>query len=448
MAGRGGPAGPLFGGFRSPHRLWYPHPVSRGNSFAVSMAAAVLALFSRPAGVSAEEFAYKHHVGDKFRILATSVEDVYLDGELASHAEILNRIATEVTAMSGDAATVEALFQVAEQGTGGTDYHLAQEERSVFTRDSMGRLTVARQYYQPTVRNVPYFPGRSLSPGEGWVKDGVEVHDLRPFGVEAPYEIPFKANYRYVGLREWRGREYPAFTVSYTLLKRQQLTVEEAPGLLMGQTRRTRPGERVAPVSVTRASGESRETVYWDPETGQPAASDGNFTLKFEFSDGREAEFRGVSHGEVIEAETMNREDVAAEIEDEIERLGLDGAEVKITPEGVTISIEDIQFAADSARLLPGEQQKLDKIAGILRRYQDRDILVSGHTALAGTAAERQRLSEERASAVAGYLIGEGVRQADRVMTRGFGAERPVADNRTEAGKRKNRRVEITILEN
>jgi outer membrane protein OmpA-like peptidoglycan-associated protein len=98
--------------------------------------------------------------------------------------------------------------------------------------------------------------------------------------------------------------------------------------------------------------------------------------------------------------------------------------------------------------MLPGEEQKLEIIAGILRRYPDRDIMVSGHTALAGTREEQMNLSQQRARAVAEYLISQNVRSADRIVIRGFGAERPIADNSTEEGMRRNRRVEITILEN
>ena len=94
------------------------------------------------------------------------------------------------------------------------------------------------------------------------------------------------------------------------------------------------------------------------------------------------------------------------------------------------------------------EKDKLDRIGAILKRYSDRDILVTGHTALAGSPGGRQTLSEDRAAAVGSYLISAGVRSKERMVYRGFGAEVPVADNATEEGRRKNRRVEITILEN
>jgi outer membrane protein OmpA-like peptidoglycan-associated protein len=121
---------------------------------------------------------------------------------------------------------------------------------------------------------------------------------------------------------------------------------------------------------------------------------------------------------------------------------------VRVVDEGITISLENIQFQADTALMLPGERVKLDKIAEILMRYKDRDIMVGGHTALAGTPEGQMSLSIERASVVAEYLIGKKVRTTDRVVVRGYGADQPIADNRSEAGMKKNRRVEITILEN
>jgi outer membrane protein OmpA-like peptidoglycan-associated protein len=134
------------------------------------------------------------------------------------------------------------------------------------------------------------------------------------------------------------------------------------------------------------------------------------------------------------------------EIAGEIEKIP--DVSVRVSEEGIVISLENIQFDPDSAVLRPGERPKLDRIAEILMKYPDRDILVGGHTALAGNAAGRLQLSLERAGAVADYLLGKKVRTPERVVIRGYGAERPVAGNNTEEGMRRNRRVEITILEN
>jgi outer membrane protein OmpA-like peptidoglycan-associated protein len=172
------------------------------------------------------------------------------------------------------------------------------------------------------------------------------------------------------------------------------------------------------------------------------------FNYLFEFSNRVVVEYRGRAEAEIIESERMDKERIAEEIADEILNLDIPDVTVRVADEGIVISLDDIQFMADTAIMLPGEREKLDIIADILRRYPDRDILVGGHTALAGTAEARQRLSTERASVVADYLIEKNARTPERVVVRGYGAERPRASNNTEKGRRENRRVEIIILEN
>jgi outer membrane protein OmpA-like peptidoglycan-associated protein len=194
--------------------------------------------------------------------------------------------------------------------------------------------------------------------------------------------------------------------------------------------------------------GASDQVVFWNPALGQAAAYQEHFRMVFELSNGVTIEYRGNAEAEIIESEVMDKPQVARDIMEDIVNLGIEDISVRETDEGIVISLENLQFQADSANLLPGEQDKLKKISEILLRYKERDILVGGHTALAGTAQGRTQLSQERASSIAGYLIDNNVRTADRVMVRGYGAERPVADNRTEEGRRRNRRVEITILEN
>lgn len=142
----------------------------------------------------------------------------------------------------------------------------------------------------------------------------------------------------------------------------------------------------------------------------------------------------------------MNRQAVADEVQGKV--ADLQDTQVRVDDRGVTISLENIQFQPDSAELLPSELAKLDRIAGVLQDYPNRDILVTGHTALAGTEEGRQALSRARAQAVAAYLISKGVRRPEQVITAGKGATEPVADNATAGGRKRNRRVEITILEN
>jgi len=391
-----------------------------------------------PQTAECETFEYKHYPGARYRILSVVDEAVFVNGVLSHRAEILNRIAVEVTGVTDDKGRLKAVFQTSERlvyDSSGRNqglpagYQWTREYESVFERDKLGRLTIEPKYFMPVVRDVPVFPGKNLELMESWRAEGHEMHDFRDsFGIEEPYRIPFIANYTYIGERQWEEKTYPAFSVNYRVASR--------PPAVRGQ---------VYPVRIT---GDFDQIVYWDHALGQPVAYEENFRLTFEMSDRNKYEFRGKAKAEFVEAENMDKGQMASEITGEINRLDLPDVSVRVVEEGISISLEDIAFYPDSSVMLPGEFEKLDKIAEILMRYPDRDIMVSGHTALAGTSEGRMRLSVERASAVTDYLLSKNVRSADRIVVRGYGAQKPIADNSTQEGMRKNRRVEITILEN
>jgi outer membrane protein OmpA-like peptidoglycan-associated protein len=141
------------------------------------------------------------------------------------------------------------------------------------------------------------------------------------------------------------------------------------------------------------------------------------------------------------------RERIAEIIHTELEERRITGTDVRATVEGITISLNNIQFLPDSVELAEAEKQKLQNIAVILNEFPDRKILVAGHTALAGSAEGRVRVSGDRARAVADYLIGLGCRTREEITVRGYGAERPLGDPATPAGQALNRRVEITLLD-
>jgi outer membrane protein OmpA-like peptidoglycan-associated protein len=106
-----------------------------------------------------------------------------------------------------------------------------------------------------------------------------------------------------------------------------------------------------------------------------------------------------------------------------------------------------IQFSPDRTELTEAEKAKIREIVPLLLRYPGRRILVEGYTALAGNEAGRLRISTERAQAVADFLVSLNVRRAGEISVRGYGAQRPVGNNATAAGRTMNRRVEITLLD-
>lgn len=137
---------------------------------------------------------------------------------------------------------------------------------------------------------------------------------------------------------------------------------------------------------------------------------------------------------------TVDRSDVevrVAEILDDLEAVP--------EPEGAVVEIPDtVLFDFDSAQLEPGASEVLDGVAEVLVLLEDAPAEVRGHTDAVGDDAYNQQLSEDRAAAVVTYLVEAGVDRAV-LSSEGLGESEPVADNDSESGRARNRRVEVVL---
>ncbi len=399
-------------------------------------------LFVMLKSAESEVFRFKFVEGDSYRINSLVNEDVYLDGALSHTAYITNRISVSVSDVRNEGGRVSArhdcTFMTSERNDN-RRYPWSQQYESIFRRTEDGRYNIAPKYFMPVVRDVPVFPEANIKPGDRWQATGEEAHDFRPvFGLQMPYKVPFTADYVYTGpvrALQKNGKEkiLHHIQVEYTMFF-------NTPQELRRQAR----GSSIYPVSV---KGFSRQQLYWDAEKGFLSHYNEEFRIQLELNTGNVLEYRGTASAEVTENVTLDRERIIREMNEAISRQNIENARVSASDEGITITLENIRFVADSSRLLPGEEKKVRQIAGIIAKYPNNDLLITGHTALAGTASARQKLSEERAEAVAAMFISLGVRKEQNVFTQGLGAERPIAPNDTEENKARNRRVEITILE-
>jgi outer membrane protein OmpA-like peptidoglycan-associated protein len=113
-------------------------------------------------------------------------------------------------------------------------------------------------------------------------------------------------------------------------------------------------------------------------------------------------------------------------------------------PGSTTVSFDRIAFESDSAVLTAESSEQLRDIATILRAYPRASVTVAGHTDSVGSEAANEALSRARADTVAARLTADGM-PSDRVRAEGYGSQKPVADNSTEAGRAQNRRVELEV---
>ncbi|HEX5693590.1 MAG TPA: OmpA family protein [Arenimonas sp.] len=128
------------------------------------------------------------------------------------------------------------------------------------------------------------------------------------------------------------------------------------------------------------------------------------------------------------------------------ERMQGTGVDVVRDGDHITLDMpEAITFAFNSSTLNQRAYGVLDRVADTLREYDQTMIEVAGHTDSIGSDAYNDKLSRERAQAVANYLTSRGI-SGQRLIITGAGERYPIASNDTEAGRAENRRVEMTIV--
>jgi OOP family OmpA-OmpF porin len=109
---------------------------------------------------------------------------------------------------------------------------------------------------------------------------------------------------------------------------------------------------------------------------------------------------------------------------------------------------EKIQFEFDSAKILPVSHDLLNEVAKVIKENpQIKKIEVEGHASAEGADEYNLKLSDKRARSVLEYLTKNAGIAKDMLTSRGYGETRPIADNESDEGREKNRRVEFTITE-
>ncbi|MCR5188136.1 MAG: OmpA family protein [Treponema sp.] len=378
-------------------------------------------------------FLFKHNKGDAVSHVSTVEEEAYLNGRLNNHTQFINRTSTTVKEVEKDGSALIHTHYMTTRNTlvnhSEETLSWGEEDNVRIHRKASGELYDSDNDFLPTVRNIPSFPDYEVTIGESWEKEGLEVHDLRElFSMDQAIQIPFTATYTYTGDTELNGNTLQIIEVYYEFFQDNS------------------NGDYYRNTTYAGASGYAKQKIFWDNKKHDLDHYDEEFQIKMVDFYGNVFLFQGISHGQVTEYKSVNNEENRKKLEKSVKKYRLDNISVKQSDKGLTISLENIQFEADSDRLLPSEQKKLEKIGEILKDFTN-DLLITGHTALRGTASGRQQLSEERAKAVADFLISKGIRDQYHVFTQGKGASDPVASNETEAGRSRNRRVEITIMD-
>lgn len=138
-------------------------------------------------------------------------------------------------------------------------------------------------------------------------------------------------------------------------------------------------------------------------------------------------------------------DDGVPDYRDNCPRLPVASVDAWGCPIATEIDLPGLKFEVNSAKILKSSHAMLDDAAEILRGYDNLQIEIAGHTDDSGSAEHNRQLSRLRAAAVRQYLIDAGI-EVQSLTARGYGEARPIASNKNDADRAKNRRVVLRIL--
>ena len=194
----------------------------------------------------------------------------------------------------------------------------------------------------------------------------------------------------------------------------------------------------------TKAAGEAAEAKRKaDAEAAEvKRQADAEAQRQAELAAAKQEVLRTREEAAKAEAERARKaaEDLRAQLLEQFNRV----LETRDTPRGLIVNMGDVLFDTGKFNLRPEAREKLAKLSGIVLAHSGLNLEIEGHTDSTGSDELNQKLSEQRAGAVRGYLVEQGLTDGS-VTAQGLGKSMPVADNDTAAGRQKNRRVEIIV---
>jgi OmpA-OmpF porin, OOP family len=304
---------------------------------------------------------------------------------------------------------------------------LRSEMKSSFLLDSAWAVSEHSGDPAPLSRGFPSLPAANAVPGDAWEAPGLLIVDPKAAGSWT--KIKTMIGYELKGKTRYDGKD--------ALDLRARFAIRYKPGQ-----------DPDGDPTLQSAEGTREAWIYLDAESLQPLFIREKVSGElFKYSDGTSVQNDGfiLSFFSGGAGRSAARESNKQKLERRLE--GDDKLALREDERGLSLTIKDLRFVADSPELLPGEEERLLGIANALKALPiAQAFLVVGHTADFGTAESQLLLSLERARRVTAALAARGI-DPGRFIVDGKGGTQAIADNSTEDGKALNRRVEIILLD-
>jgi len=363
---------------------------------------------------------------DKYRVIERSDYRIRVNGVYKGHIYNENRGIMEVFREKDGSYTVDGTFYVFEELTKDGSRKASKVDeinRSSFSLYSSGEMIIGRDRSYPLLRSFPNYGNESLKKGNSWLafSEKVVLHN------DTKTVFPVYCEYVYEGVGKYNGVDVHRIRAKYAV-------------------RYNRGDDLDGNENLKNISGTHDVSIIIEVDTGKPVLIRDNMKELHTFIDGGSLEKTGFILTFYKGIAGMEKGQLAERLRDDLDDSILKDVEITESEEGLTLMLNQLHFVADRAVILGEDAPLLDSIAESLKKIEERTFFVKGHTADIGTVESQMSLSLDRALVVVRELVKRGISE-DRFLYIGRGGLDPLADNDTEEGRARNRRVEIVIME-
>jgi len=388
-----------------------------------------------------EIFKFNFQKDDIIIITSNTTQNIYIDEKLAKvwKVENLSKLYVKDFDQNSKTALINGKYSFYE--IDGTNKTLFDTQEVEFYQKENGEMIFNKDSLYPTLRNAPVFPNSNIEIGDLWWFKGEEIQDFKNFAEgfsSLVAKISILVCYKYEGEKIKEGKKYKIINAKYDIsypFKDENLisyylkTLKNVPQYFGG--------------SVTI-------DYYWDIDKGYAPYFEQNYDLYLIMADGTRYRFQGVASGnmEIIRKWDENKKQyLINKIKSELPSNFKD-IEFRNEKKGIVIDLGEILFDYNSDKIRPDQMEKLIIIGNIIKKYfPNYQVIVEGYTDDIGSEEYNLDLSKRRAYSVYLALINLGFVSPNLISYIGYGEKFPKVPNNSEENRKKNRRVQIVIVD-
>jgi outer membrane protein OmpA-like peptidoglycan-associated protein len=368
------------------------------------------------------KFFWNFNINENFEVDKYTIQTIIKNGRIIRESEIRDLINLVPIEFSNEKFhLIGKYYSYQKPKEENLPYYLNEIYDLNFYMDKKGNYEVPQGYLMPTIRNIPVFPENEITPGSIWQEKGIEIMEFNP-----PITIPVDVSYQFLNIDNEKFK-FPTAKISFSYIMNHFVEHQyyDIPNKIIGY---------------------SYSTLWYNIEKNLPHYIENVYDITFIYPEGTVIEYKGNLKGYYnTKSIKTNIETLKDNIINDIKKQEKD-LNIKKTDDGVIIEMGEVYFKYNSDKLTKEAETKLDNIGKALKNYKDFKLIIKGHTDNIGGKNYNKALSEKRAENVLKYLIERGYIKENQGSYKGMGEDEPIADNSTEEGRAKNRRVEIIII--